>query len=153
MAKLTDLERRMYKYLWALGHPEEFKGYRKCWQLANPEKHKAACRKYKQKPLVKLRHSCRERVRRAVSGLLKMGHTKELLGCSYHFYKTFLERQFVPGMSWTNYGEWHIDHKIPICKFDLTTLAGQKAAFHYTNTQPLWARDNLIKGRDFYRRF
>ena len=25
-----------------------------------------------------------------------------------------LENRFKPGMSWDNYGEWHIDHKIPI---------------------------------------
>ena len=63
-------------------------------------------------------------------------------------YKAYLESMFLPDMTWRNNTKigWHIDHKIPICKFDLTTLEGQKAAFHYTNTQPLWAVDNLRKG-------
>src|SRR3546814_6097044 len=26
-----------------------------------------------------------------------------------------LERQFLPGMSWDNRGEWHIDHIRPLC--------------------------------------
>jgi hypothetical protein len=51
-------------------------------------------------------------------------------------------------MCWENYGRhgWHIDHIKPVSSFDLLSRQGQKAAFHYMNTQPLWAIDNLKKG-------
>ena len=44
-----------------------------------------------------------------------------------------------------NYGEWHVDHIIPCCKFDMKNPEDQKKCFHYTNLQPLWATENLRK--------
>jgi hypothetical protein len=70
----------------------------------------------------------------------------ELLGCSIEQFRQHLEQQFVDGMGWDNYGEWHIDHIIPCSSFNLSILEEQKKCFHYTNTQPLWKIDNLRKG-------
>ena len=72
--------------------------------------------------------------------------TKELLGCDFKQVKSHLESQFAEGMSWDNYGEWHIDHRLPLARFDLTKGEEQEKAFHYTNLQPLWAKDNMSKG-------
>jgi len=47
-------------------------------------------------------------------------------------------------MSWDNYGEWHIDHIIPLCS--ATTVEELEKLCHYTNLQPLWAEENLFKG-------
>ena len=49
-------------------------------------------------------------------------------------------------MTWTNVGQWHIDHIKSLCQFDLTDPLQRSAAFHYTNTRPIWANDNLKKG-------
>lgn len=77
----------------------------------------------------------------------KSTKTIDLIGCSYDEARCHIENKFQPGMTWENHGRygWHIDHIIPISSFDLTDLEQQKKCFHYTNLQPLWWRDNLIK--------
>ena len=75
----------------------------------------------------------------------KNSQVYDLLGCSLESFKKHMENQFSSGMSWSNIGKWHIDHIYPLSKFDLTKLEEQKKAFHYTNMQPLWAKDNLQK--------
>jgi hypothetical protein len=74
--------------------------------------------------------------------------TVDFIGCSIDDLKIHIEKQFVDGMSWENYGVhgWHIDHIRPCCSFDLTDPEQQKECFHYTNLQPLWAKDNIRKG-------
>lgn len=74
--------------------------------------------------------------------------TKELIGCSVEDLKRHLESQFTEGMTWENYGEWHVDHIKPCASFDLTIDNEQKGCFHYSNLQPLWAKDNQMKGAD-----
>ena len=49
------------------------------------------------------------------------------------------------GMTWENYGEWHLDHMRPCASFNLEDPEEQKKCFHWTNLQPLWAKDNLAK--------
>ena len=59
--------------------------------------------------------------------------------------RAHLERQFRPGMSWSNYGEWHEDHVRPVCKFDLSRPEHRAAVNALDNLQPLWAAENLSK--------
>ncbi len=71
--------------------------------------------------------------------------TMKIIGCDLKFAKHHLESQFSEGMCWENHGlyGWHIDHIIPLSSAtseeDLIKLC------HYTNLQPLWAKDNLSK--------
>jgi len=57
--------------------------------------------------------------------------------------KEHLEKQFDENMTWDNYGEWHIDHIIPLSSAN--TEEEMYKLCHYTNLQPLWAIDNIIK--------
>ena len=88
------------------------------------------------------------RIRRCLNAHIERKEIQELVGCSMDQLKEHLERQFTEGMTWDNYGfyGWHIDHIIPCVSFDLTDIEQQKKCFHYTNLQPLWAKDNLSKG-------
>ena len=96
----------------------------------------------------KILENLRHRVYMGIIKEYKSKKTKELLGCSIEDFKKYLESQFTDGMDWSNYGlfGWHIDHIKPCCSFDLSKPEEQKKCFHYTNLQPLWAKDNLKKG-------
>ena len=72
---------------------------------------------------------------------------RQLLGCTLREFRLKLEDQFQPGMNWHNHGKWHIDHIRPIVMFDLTDFEQQRQCFHFSNFQPLWAKDNLRKRR------
>ena len=95
----------------------------------------------------RLKDVLRKRMRNALLGLSKASRTMELIGCSIDELKGYLEKQFVGGMNWENYGKngWHIDHIIPCCSFDLTKGEEQRKCFHYTNLRPLWAVENWAK--------
>lgn len=91
-------------------------------------------------------------LRTRISNILKSGKGSgnghiSFLGCSIDDLKIYLQKQFKPGMSWENYGRkgWNIDHIKPISKFDLTDEQNMKLVCHYTNLQPLWVFENLIK--------
>jgi len=58
-----------------------------------------------------------------------------------------LEKLFTVGMTWENYGYWHIDHKIPDCKFNYKNVEDREfqKCWALKNLQPLWALDNLRK--------
>jgi hypothetical protein len=76
-------------------------------------------------------------------GYSKKSKTAEILGCDFDTFKTHIERKFTNGMSWSNYGKWHLDHIYPISK--ATSFEMALKLNHYTNFQPLWAKDNISK--------
>jgi len=131
---------------------EKFLAYLKDWRQKNKARASEQVRlchakKRQSDPLYKLQLRLRWRLWSVVRGI--KGYTRktsELLGCSLTELKNWLEKQFQPGMSWDNYGEWHIDHIIPCAAFNFANESEQKACFHYKNLQPLWARENASKG-------
>jgi hypothetical protein len=101
----------------------------------------------KTNPQYKIAQNLRRRVREVIKiqNASKSGHLLEMLGCSLPELLYRIESQFQSGMSWENYGEWHIDHVRPCSSFDLTDLKQQAECFRHSNLQPLWAKDNLAK--------
>ena len=71
--------------------------------------------------------------------------TIELLGCTPAFFRNYIEKQFVDGMTWENRDKWHIDHRVPCVAFNLLDPLEQRYCFWYKNQQPMWATDNLSK--------
>jgi hypothetical protein len=73
----------------------------------------------------------------------KKNSTKNILGYSFLLLKERIECQFKEGMSWDNYGEWEIDHKKPLSKFNKETKPSIVNAL--SNLQPLWKEENRTK--------
>lgn len=93
----------------------------------------------------KMKHNLKRRMNNAIKGHFKDCSTLKLLGCNLETVRQHLESKFTEGMSWDNYGKWHIDHIMPCASFDLSDPEQQRKCFHYTNLQPLWAKDNMQK--------
>jgi len=94
----------------------------------------------------RLKRYLSNRIYYALKDISKSESTMKLVDCSIEFLKSFLESKFTVGMSWDNYGKWHVDHIQPCITFDLSKPSEQLKCFNYTNLQPLWAKDNLRKG-------
>jgi hypothetical protein len=97
----------------------------------------------------KIRNYLATRIWKVLNGIYKSNRTMKLVGCNIEQLKQHLESQFKLGMSWNNYGKWHIDHIKPCVSFDLSKSKEQARCFHYTNLQPLWAKENLIKSAKY----
>lgn len=93
----------------------------------------------------RLKENMRSRIYSATKRDYKSGSAVDDLGCSIEEFKLYIENQFEEGMSWDNYGEWHLDHVMPLDRFDLSNEMEFKEASNYLNYQPLWAEDNLSK--------
>lgn len=158
-------KRAKQKWIQFKNNPEHLKK-RKDWYLKNRERilkekkdyyeankkciletHKKYERnKLKTDPLFRFQKNIRRRVLAAFKNSYKLDTTKNLIGCSWEELRNYLEKQFKEGMTWENYGQWHIDHIIPLSSFNLLDEKEVKKAIHYSNLQPLWAIDNLKKG-------
>lgn len=96
----------------------------------------------------RLKRNLRSRLYQALTAVRagkKVSAVKDL-GCSVPELIKHLEARFKLGMTWDNYGQWHVDHIRPLASFNLTDAEQQKAACHYNNLQPLWAAENISKG-------
>lgn len=154
---------------WLDKNPGKRSEYSARWQDKNPEwqpeynkTHKeqlAAARRKRERqrkqedPGFKILCNLKRRVNTALhrAKTKKTINTKPLLGCDIYSFITYIESKFEPDMSWSNYGRkkgircWELDHIIPLALFSMTNLEHQKAAFHFSNYQPLWAKDNADK--------
>jgi hypothetical protein len=121
---------------------------RKCYQRNKEEITQRIRYRRLTDPIFRLKCRLRTAVRRSFKQIKqnKPAHTEQLLGCSWVKAETHIETLFKPGMTWENMGEWHIDHKKPLCLFTETDM---HLANHISNLQPLWALENLQKNR-FY---
>jgi len=66
-----------------------------------------------------------------------------------------LEKKFQSGMNWDNYGEWHIDHKIPISAHNFSNPGHEdfKRCWSLSNLQPMWAKENKAKNAKLKKHF
>jgi hypothetical protein len=128
---------------WYSKNPEKKTEYAKRWRERNPDKVREMMRNQRQRPSFK----CRRNARKRMMEILKAPESfSSLLGCTGGELAAYLEAKFTKKMSWDNYGTyWHIDHIIPLAKFDLSCPKQRALACHWTNLQPLEAEENLKK--------
>jgi len=138
--RVIGRERKRQQYA---HNPEKFRLRRQEWVKANRHK----IREYFNVPERRL-HS---NVSRAIRGALranKAGRSWEsLVGFSLVDLVSHLEKQFLSGMTWENYGEWEIDHKRPKSSFKFTTADDPefKVCWALSNLQPMWMSENRRK--------
>ena len=96
-------------------------------------------------PLYKATTIARNVTRKAItnSGYSKNSHTYEILGCSYEEFHNHIDKQFTEGMNWNNYGEWVIDHIVPL-SFALNNEECLELS-NYQNLRPIWYKENEEK--------
>jgi len=133
---------------WRENNPEILRKYRQKTKKRNKDRQ---IERYKTEPNFRLRVLLRRRIADCImrKKMSRIYPSMELLGTDIETAREHIEKQFKEGMTWGNHGNngWHIDHIIPCASFDLTDPEQQKKCFHYTNLQPLWANENLSKGK------
>jgi hypothetical protein len=141
------------KSVYAELHKQEKAEYDKRYRQENKNKLRKQKRDWEKNSIKhKIANNLRRRIHHLLKGESKSSHSLDLLGCSVEFLQQYLSEKFQEGMTWNNYGQWHIDHVIPCASFDLNDPNQQKQCFHYTNLQPLWAIDNLKKSKNMNTR-
>jgi hypothetical protein len=162
----SKVKKKEYLKSWRLNNKEYMKEYSKNWLSDNPDKVKEYSKRsylknkeylnsyskdYQKKrrlndPLFKLTTNLRNLIKNSLvkQGYNKKSKTFEIVGISYDEFKEYIESKFKDGMTWDNYGDWHLDHIIPICSANSESDAINLC--HYKNFQPLWAIENQIKG-------
>jgi len=144
------------------------------WQQKNKEHRKSYMYEYRKKNVDKIRETKRnyEKTRKANDPIYKLisnfrtaiytvlkennmnkyGHYFEILKYTPEQLSNHLENQFTDGMTWENYGKWHVDHKLPITSFKFKEIGDEEflRCWSLDNLQPMWAEDNIRKSnREF----
>lgn len=150
-----------YAKLWRNKNKDKCRAASDAWAKNNLDHVRAVKRirsvvRWKTDLQYRLKKDLRTRVRK----VLRLKHQEKVgssvgdLGCSIAELKVHLEARFYAHpdtgeqMTWENWSlfGWHIDHIKPLALFDLTDRAQFREACHFSNLQPLWAKQNLQKG-------
>lgn len=145
---------KKYHKEWTEDNREGLREYHAEWRDNNPEYRQSRIDYERNRRREDPKYRLAARTRTAVWTCLKEANvakyrsTFEILGYTLEELMSHLESKFTEGMTWENYGEWHVDHIIPMSKFEFTTTDDHefKLCWSLENLQPLWEFDNLSKG-------
>jgi hypothetical protein len=144
---------RERKRKWRLKNLESVRAREARQREENREQLRESSRRYCAKRRSTPKGRLENRMRAGMYARIKRGSkygrtTFELLGYSSAELMAHLERQFLRGMSWENFGAWHIDHIVPAASFNFETPDDPdfRACWAMTNLRPLWGEDNFSKG-------
>jgi hypothetical protein len=107
--------------------------------------------RYHSNPMIRLSMCMSTAIRKSLKrkGGSKHGyHWEDILGYTLQQLRERLESLFKEGMTWENYGEWHVDHIRPVSGFHFISIDDPEfqQCWALENLQPLWAEENMRKG-------
>jgi hypothetical protein len=143
---------RAYFRAWQHANKSKRAAYKRAWIERYPERYRASVRasheRRKAVPQHRLEAAIRSGVHKRLKGQRPSRRTFDMLGYAVEELMAHLERQFLPKMTWANFGEWHIDHIVPLSSFDYETPDDPdfRRAWALPNLRPMWGRDNIAKG-------
>ena len=133
--------------------PDKHKGHGRRYNERHPERRLQIMRNYRAKKgeAFRLRNNLGAYLS---TTLRKAGMPKnrssweEILGYTADDLIRHVERQFTKGMTWENYGEWHLDHITPVVSFSYESVNDPEflACWSLANLRPMWASENISKG-------
>ena len=139
---------------WAEQNKEHLNNYIKEYRKNNVDKIRQIKRDYERNrkatdPLYKLISNFRTAIYQVLkeSNVEKNGHYFDILGYTPEELINHLEKQFTEGMTWENYGEFHVDHKLPISSFNIKEIGDEEfmRCWCLDNLQPMWGEENIRK--------
>lgn len=144
--------------LWYQENKEHRKQYLKEYREKNIDKIREKKRVYEKNkkdsdPLYKLISNFRTAIYQVLkeNNVQKNGHYFDVLKYTPEELMSHLESKFIDGMTWDNYGEWHVDHIKPISSFNINEIGDDEfmECWKLGNLQPLWGIENIKKGNKF----
>jgi hypothetical protein len=152
---LKNREKRLQYFSdWQKDNRDRLNDYHQKWREKNIDKHREYKRKYEKHrkdtdPLYKLISNFRTAIYQVLkeSNVEKNGHYFDILGYTPEELIVHLENQFTEGMTWDNYGEFHVDHKLPISSFNIKEIGDEEfmKCWSLDNLQPMWGEENIRK--------
>lgn len=143
---------------WCDNNKEHRKEYMKNYRTENYDNIKQTKRTYERNrkstdPLYRLIGNFRTAIYTVLkeNNVKKYGHYFEILGYTQEDLIKHLEKQFKNGMTWDNYGDWHVDHKRPITSFIFKDISDEefKKCWSLENLQPMWGSENISKSNHY----
>lgn len=145
--RVSEINAKSYRL-----NPSKKKAQAKEWARNNPQKRKQIARNLHRR---RMASDPRYRITRSIRAYLtwqlregKAGRkTESMLGYSIGDLMGHLERQFTKGMTWDNYGDWHIDHIVPVSSFSIESADDPNLVrcWSLSNLRPCWASENIAK--------
>lgn len=141
-------------------HKEEKRAYDKIYRETNKSKISADKRTYQKKkrkidPGYRLSCSVSAGVSLSLKDNKSRRSWESIVGYTLDQLIKHLEKQFTDGMTWENYGQWHLEHKIPLSVHHFTKPEHTdfQKVWGLKNLQPMWAKDNFKKGVKLEKHF
>jgi hypothetical protein len=139
---------------WSEQNKEHLSKYLKEYREKNIDNIRKTKRDYERNrkardPLYKLISNFRTAIYQVLkeSNVEKNKHYFDILQYTPEQLITHLELKFKDTMTWDNYGEWHVDHKLPITHFNIQEMGDSEfmKCWSLDNLQPMWGDENIKK--------
>jgi ATP-dependent Lon protease len=140
---------------WSEQNKEHLKQYIKEYRKNNVDKIRQIKRDYERyrkasDPTYKLISNFRTAIYQVLkeNNVEKNKHYFDILKYTPEELISHLEKQFTDSMTWENYGEWHVDHRMPISSFVFESVDDDSfiKCWSLDNLQPMWGKENITKG-------